>query len=301
MMMRVMLSVPAMMALALGSAASAQDGEAAPPASVTATIAALEAGDAQEAARYITSIEWLLRRDRLVSTPREAIALLSGCEATATSSRSMGKMSFHVFEWACADETYTGQLIPNEDPRTLVIADLMTKSDGEAVKRLPSAPPRLMIPPPAPPSRPTPEQVAEREARMQAIRARGQRNANTFGQLVMDGDLDGLAAVTSDIARVRYSFHDPFLSQSFVEYDGEGGNAMREQVAHALASLGPPTAYECKVERYSTTCKWEYEELGTTMFAFISPGYGETPDVTSADFRYATREKLLEAAERAQD
>ena len=297
---RAILTIPAMLALALGSAASAQE-EAPPLASVDATIAALEAGETDVALRYVTSIEMLAARDRLVTTPLAAAELLSGCKATQTRSVARGTMSFYYFEWACADETYTGSLVPDEDPRTVVIVDLMTKLDAEELAKAPRALTRPPLAPPAMPRAQTPEQIAAREEREKQAAERRQRHADAFGQIVMRNDVAAMRAVTRDTAPIKYSFHNPFLSKAFVEFDGQGSDALVEQVAHAFATLGTPTRFECSTTNpYNSLCKWEFAEPGQTLLAFIGIGSGEAFELTRVDFRYATRAKLMEAAERAQ-
>ena len=289
-------------AVVFAAPAFAQDDAPVPDhATVAATIAALEAGDAEEAGWLISQVETLAYAEKPYTTPREAIALLSGCKPTETSRRAFHRMAWFSFEWACADETYVGKISPDEMGKSVALVDLMPKARAEEIESRPSVP--MTLAPPAPLAR-RPLTEGERafaEARRTMMQARQMNRATEFAQAVLSGDVSEFLPRVADKARASFAFHNPFIKQPFYETDGRGPEALEKAVAHGRELLGAPTGKSCSRASYQVICRWSFPDEGKRMFAFVTLGGAEGDDwmISSVMFRYATQEKLQEAQERA--
>lgn len=286
--------------LALGAPALAQD--EAPlddHAAVNATILALQNGDAEEYGWLVSQVETLRFIEKPFATPGEAFNGLSGCEPRETGRKSFHMISTYSFEWECEGTTWVGSIMPDENGKSVALVDLLPKAKAEAIIDRPIP----AIPPPAPIIR-GPMTEAERalqEARRTNFRTRQITRATAMATALSEGNVSHVLPTISSDARISYSFHNPFLSQPFVERRGTGGDAFADQVRHIYAKLGQPESASCDGESYPIICRWSYPAAGQTLFAFITVNGAEEVErpIFSVDFRYATIDKLKEARERA--
>nr|WP_137678311.1 hypothetical protein [Parerythrobacter lutipelagi] len=291
------------LALCFGTvSASAQPSTDIPDhAVVTSAVSALEQGDVEEAGWLISQVETIGVPDKAFATPKLAIAALFGCPAKEVKRTGLGSFPMFHYEWSCANETYVGMVVPDEKGKSVALVDLVPKSVAEAEAKVMRAPP--MVPPMNMARRTpmTPEEIEAAKQRRAQEDARRLARATQLAQAVTDGRGDEIAERVSPSARILYAFRNPFLSQNFVEMDGQGAQAFIDQVAYAHEEMGKPKAGSCEKGGYSVLCTWEFPAVGKKLIAFIGVGGAEGDDwkIYSVTFNYATAEKLLEAQQRA--
>ena len=261
---------------------------------VDAAVENLEKGDTSALRDVFTAVHSLAMDGQMaVRTPNAAIDLLSGCKATELPRTGNPDFAFYNFEWTCADGDYFAAIAPDDKGRTLSFVDVSALAAYREQRARPIRPPR------APPIvRVAPRGTAEAEAAQQKRDAFRLRRANAVGAALVDGEDEALADRTARDALVAYSFFNPVLSEEFVEMEGDGPEAMAEQLAHLRDTMGKPVSYDCLTPGPITSCTWKFAKPGNVVNALFSVD----DDADNADwqinfmrFRYLTTERREQA------
>jgi len=296
---------------ALLAAPAAAAEPAAPPddAAISATIAALEAGDVAEAAWLVTQAGGLQFPGLVPPDRKAALRMLAGCKPKEQSRGAAAEYAYVVFTWKCRGETYTAKVIPEEGGRTVALADFLTEAEyAKWARRIPRGPPPppIMIPPPPVP--PTPEALARREARRAAAMAGKKELAGRFAEAVMRGDLSDFALRHPTHATTTYGFVDPVTKRDYIDRVWRGGDDLAEAgklvaeaVAHARSELGAPTGWVCEDAFPYVECAWSFADPGTKLTAELHVFRKDEPNwgISVFTLRYETAEKRAAAEARA--
>lgn len=132
---------------------------------------------------------------------------------------------------------------------------------------------------------PTPPHFAEQAALCERL-----------GATLVSGEVDPQADWGNPQSRFIFGFHNPFYSRNIVETDGEGLAGAYRMLARARETLGNPRGYTCEATGFTHIVRWEYDAEDRRGFAFVTVGPGNRAMI---DMRYATRERLIEAAREA--
>ena len=303
------------LAAAMAALLAAPTGAGAEPAApddaaVTATIAALEAGNVAEAEWLVTQAGGLQFPGLVTLDRKAALRALAGCKATEQSRGTAAEYTYVVFRWKCRGESYTAKLIPEAGGRTVALFDFVTVAEyKERAQRFPSVvlPPRPIAPPPPMPPQ-TPEALAREQAREAAEMAGKKELAGRFAEAVVRGDLSDFALRHPTYAFTTYGFTDPFTQRDYVDrvWRGgadlaEAGKQVAEAVAHARSELGPPTGWACKDAFPHVECTWSFADPGTRLTADLHVFRKDEPNwgINVFALRYETAAKLAEAERRA--
>jgi hypothetical protein len=284
---------------------------ASPPddAAVTATIAALAAGDVAEAEWLVTQVGSLQFPGLVMPDRKAALRTLAGCKAAEQSRGTAAEYTYVVFSWKCRGETYIGKLIPEKGGRTAALADFLTEAEyTQWARRIPRGPPPppMMVPPPPVPL--TPEALARKAARDAAEMAGKKELAGRFAEAVMMGDLSAFALRHPTYATTTYGFTDPVTKRDYVDRVWRGaddlasaGKMVAEAVAHARSELGAPVGWSCQDAFPYVECSWSFDDPGKRLTAELHVFRKDEPNwgISVFSLRYETAEKRAEAEARA--
>lgn len=300
----------ALAALLAAPAAAAEPASPSDDAAITATIAALEAGDLAEAEWLVTQVGSLQFPGLTLPDRTKAIRTLAGCKAKEQSRGTAAEYAYVVLTWKCRGQTYVAKLIPEEGGRTVALADFLTEAEyNQWARRIPRGPPPppIMIPlPPAPPQ--TPEALARKAAREAAEMAGKKELAGRFAEAVMRGDLGGFALRHPTYATTTYGFTDPVTKRDYVDRVWRGGDDLAEAgklvaeaVAHARSELGAPAGWVCEDAFPYVECAWSFADPGTKLTAELHVFRKDEPNwgISVFTLRYETAEKRAAAEARA--
>ncbi|WP_265563169.1 hypothetical protein [Sphingomicrobium arenosum] len=287
-------------------AAAAQAQAAYPPTQlplhprVEAAVAALEAGETDELRHVFSSVEAVTMFGRLAArTPGEAIALLSGCDATERDRRLAGRDIFYTYEFACDAERYFVGMTVDDNGRSLSFYDVSTMADYEAHRVREDRP--AAVPPPVHVANLTGAQRAEVERHRKEQTQLNFNRAMAVAGALTESNAQGFVNRVRADGRVTTAFMDPFLNQPFFEQVGEGPEAMAQQLAHIQATVGTPVGHACELNEWVQQCSWRFREPGTRLDAyFLLTGEDRNEEwrIAMMNFRYTTKERLLDAAKR---
>lgn len=296
---------------ALLAAPAAAAEPAAPPddAAISATIAALEAGDVAEAEWLVTQAGGLQFPGLVTPDRKAALRKLAGCKAKEQTRGTAAEYAYVIFKWKCRGETYVAKLIREEGGRTVALGDFLTEGEyKERARRFPSVvlPPRIITPPPPVP--PTPEAIARKQARQAEEMAGKKELAGRFAEAVMRGDLGDFALRHPTYATTTYGFTDPVTKRDYVDRVWRGGDDLAEAgklvaeaVAHARSELGAPTGWVCEDAFPYVECAWSFADPGTKLTAELHVFRKDEPNwgISVFTLRYETAEKRAAAEARA--
>lgn len=279
-------------------------------AAITATVDALAAGNLAEADWLVTQVGGLQFPGIALPNRADALKAIAGCKATEQSRGQTGPFVYFVFDWKCGKRTFTGKLIPEENGRTVILADFLSAAEyKERSQRFPN----VMLAPPAVPPPPrgrerSPESQAREDARRAAEMEGKKELADQFAQAVAEGDVSAFRTRHATYARTRYGFVDPFSTSEYTDRMWESGGdksasgqAVADAVAFAHSQLGKPVSWTCEDAYPSVECTWRYTDPGTRLTARIHVFRKDEPDwgINVFWFHYETAAKLAEAEARA--
>ncbi len=277
---------------------------------VSATIAALKAGDATQLEWLVSHIGTLQFYTMKPADRAEAFKLLSGCKAREQSRGLAGPFAWYEYAWKCRKQTFIGKLVPDKRGKNVALVDFLPKAEHkEWLRRMPviALPPTpirsLAIPPPE-----TEATKAEEEQRRRAEMAGKKELAGLFAQAVTGGDMTAFLTRHATEATITYGFFDPYSEQDYVDrswHTGEtledAGQALSDAVAHAQSQLGKPESWACEDAYPYVECTWRYGDPGKRLNARIHVFRKESDNwgVIIFKFRYETAAMLGEARRRA--
>ena len=278
-------------------------------AAITATVDALAAGNLAEADWLVTQVGGLQFPGIALVDRADALKAIAGCKATEQSRGQTGPFVYFVFDWKCGKRTFTGKLIPEENGKTVILADFLSAAEyKERSQRFPS----VVHPPPiSPPIRSlprSPESQAREDARRAAEMDGKKELADQFAQAVAEGDVSAFRTRHATYARIRYGFADPFSQSEYIDrmWESRGeqatsGQALADAVAFAHGQLGKPVSWACEDVYPSVECTWRFSDPGNRLTARIHVFRKDEPDwgINVFWFHYETAAKLAKAGQRA--
>ena len=299
----------ALIALLAAPAVAAQPASPPDDAAVTATIAALEAGDMAEAEWLVTQVGGLQFPGIAIPDRKAALRTLAGCKAREQSRGMAGEYAYVLVSWKCRGETYMAKLVIEEGGRTVALADFLTQGEyAQWERRIPRGPPPPPIMVPPPPMAATPEALARKQARQAAEMAGKAELAGRFAEAVMMGDLGDFALRHPTHSTTTYGFTDPVTKRDYIDrvWRGggdlaEAGKLVAEAVAHARSELGAPTGWSCQDAFPYVECSWSYADPAKRLTAKLHVFRKDEPNWGIAVFslRYETAERRAQAEARA--
>lgn len=289
-------SLAIIVALSLaGTSLSAVAQEAEETAIVETVIAALEDGDTAAASRLITAVEGIGMGEQLFSLPADAVAALSGCEADAQEGVPMDGRYLFLYEWDCGRRTYSGGIGANDNRLSVRLAHIEEGREApETLRRIigMAPPPPIRIRASTPEGQTEADRIGRKhERRLDMISL---RKGERFAQLLVDGDIDTLAASFNEYSTAQYGFRPPDFDETFVEMSGTDSDALRAQIEHIYRALGRPTGYSCEIGERETECTWEFANPEYHLMATLNGCCTDRWQIGRIRFDYSTPERLAE-------